>query len=214
MNSIRDRLFSRLRQPLPGLEAQLRLAHPDRIRNVRERKIPDDARISSVLVLLYPTDTDVHFPLIVRPDYPGVHSGQVGLPGGKQEPEDSSLSVTALRETQEEVGIHPSSIELLGPLTPLYIPPSGFLVHPFVGWLGRSPEFTTDPTEVASLFEVPVSRLIDPNAVSEERIRLQNGLQLTTPAFRFNDRIVWGATAMILSEFGEVWKQALDPTPY
>ena len=212
MNNIRDRLVSRLREPLPGLEAQLRLAHPDRIKNVRELKIPDNARISSVLVLLYPGDAEVHFPLIVRPDYPGVHSGQVGLPGGKQEPEDSSLSATALRETHEEVGIHPDTIELLGRLTPLYIPPSGFLVHPFVGWLDRSPAFAPDPAEVASLFEVSVSRLLDPNAVSEERIRLQSGLQLTTPAFRFDDRIVWGATAMILSEFGEVWRQALDPT--
>ncbi|HRS39641.1 MAG TPA: CoA pyrophosphatase, partial [Bacteroidia bacterium] len=112
----------------------------------------------------------------------------------------------------EEVGIHPDTIELLGRLTPLYIPPSGFLVHPFVGWQGRSPEFAIDPAEVASLFEVSVSRLLDPNAISEERIRLQSGLQLTTPAFRFDDRIVWGATAMILSEFGEVWRQALDPT--
>ncbi len=212
MNNIRDRLVSRLREPLPGLEAQLRLAHPERLRHVREWKIPEDARISSVLVLLYPAGNEVRFPLIVRPDYPGVHSGQVGLPGGKQEPEDSSLSATALRETHEEVGIHPATIELLGPLTPLYIPPSGFLVHPFVGWLDRSPAFAPDPAEVASLFEVSVSRLLDPNAVSEERIRLQSGLQLTTPAFRFDDRIVWGATAMILSEFVAVWRQALDPT--
>jgi 8-oxo-dGTP pyrophosphatase MutT (NUDIX family) len=210
MSDLRFRLIEALRAPLPGLDAQLRMAHPDRVRMVRSLRVPDDARLSSVLLLLYPGEAGMRFPLIVRPDYPGVHSGQVALPGGKIEEEDSSLGHTALRETREEIGVHESSVELLGSLTPLYIPPSGFLVHPFIGWTETAPEFRPDPAEVAGLLEVGISRLFDPASVTQEYIRLQNGARITTPAFRLAGRIVWGATAMILSEFREVWQRAFE----
>lgn len=211
MSTIRERLIQALQPPLPGLDAQLRMAHLDRIRQVQNLQVPDDARISSVMLLLYPGSQDVRFPLIVRPVYPGVHSGQVALPGGKQEAGDPSLAHTALRETREEVGVPESEIEIIGQLTPLYIPPSRFLVHPFIGWLDRRPEFRTDPQEVDTLFEVEVASLYHPANLTETKIRLQQGLQLTTPAFQFEGRIVWGATAMILSEFREVWQRiAMD----
>lgn len=208
MSTIRERLLTELQRPLPGLEAQLRMAHPDRAKNVRTLHVPADARISSVLLLLHSGSKDLHFPLIVRPEYTGVHSGQVALPGGKQESGDTSLSHTALREAHEEIGIPPTAVEVLGSLTPLYIPPSGFLVHPFVGWLSEPMDFQPDPVEVATILQVGVEQLLLPENESEEYIRLSNGTQLRAPSFLLQGQVVWGATAMILSEFREVWLRA------
>ena len=161
-------------------------------------------RLGAVLILLYCADDDLHVVLTQRPEYDGVHAGQVSCPGGRHEPPES-LGQTALRETYEEIGIPPADVELLGQLTSLYVMPSDFEVHPFVGrytGVGR-PSFIPDTREVAAILEVPLRLLLDPATRAEEEMEQRGGLRLPVPFFRVGEHRVWGATAMILSEFVE-----------
>jgi 8-oxo-dGTP pyrophosphatase MutT (NUDIX family) len=170
----------------------------------RDAERPDRPRLGGVLMLLYCASDELHLVLTQRPDYDGVHSGQVSCPGGRHEPPES-LSETALRETYEEIGIPPTDVELIGQLTPLYIMPSDFEVHPFVGRytpVGR-PRFVPDTREVAAILEVPLRLLLDPATRVEEEMELRGGLRLAVPFFRIGEYKVWGATAMMLSEFVE-----------
>lgn len=165
---------------------------------------PGGPRLGGVLLLLYCADDELHLVLTRRPDYDGVHSGQVSFPGGRHEPPET-LATTALRETQEEIGIRVDEVELLGELTPLFVVPSNFEVHPFVGryaGAGR-PRFSPDVREVAALLEVPLRLLLDPATRVEESMELRGGLRLRVPCFRVGQHVVWGATAMMLSEFLE-----------
>lgn len=160
-------------------------------------------RLGGVLLLLYCTDR-INLVLTQRPDYDGVHAGQVSFPGGRHEPPES-LATTALRETHEEIGVLPSEVELMGQLTPLFVVPSNFEVHPFVGryiGVGR-PVFAPDQREVAALLEVPLETLLDPLTRVEESVKVRGGLLTRVPCFRVGEARVWGATAMILSEFLE-----------
>ncbi len=159
-------------------------------------------RLGGVLLLLYCVDEKLHLVLTRRPDYDGVHSGQVSFPGGRHEPPET-LETTALRETHEEIGILPADVELLGSLTPLFVVPSNFEVHPFVGRYVRNkrPVFAPDTREVAAILEVPLQLLLDPATRVEEEMELRGGLRLRVPCFRVGRQRVWGATAMILSEF-------------
>jgi len=154
-------LRHRLSLPLPGRDAQLRMAHAERKINLARYKVPQDARWGGVLILLYEDQDEIKFPLILRPDYDGVHSGQVAFPGGRFEPPDENIINTALRETAEEIGIHPGDVQLIGALTELYIPPSNFLVHPHVGMLSYKPGFFPDPKEVVKVIEVSMDDLLN-----------------------------------------------------
>ena len=169
---------------------------------------PDGPRLGGVLILLYCADEEFYVVLTQRSDYDGVHAGQVSCPGGRHEPPES-LGQTALRETYEEIGIPPADVELLGELTPLYVMPSDFEVHPFVGrYLGDGrPGFVPDTREVAAILEVPLHVLLDPATRAEEEMELRGGLRLDVPFFRIGEHKVWGATAMILSEFVERLRQ-------
>ena len=197
-------LKHRLALPLPGREAQLKMAHAERRLNLSRYKIPAEARPGSVLILLFEDEGTIKLPLIMRSDYDGVHSGQIGLPGGKFESEDADLQSTALRETEEEIGISKSDVSLIGRLTELYIPPSNFLVHPFVGTIPFKPEFVPDQNEVARIIELDLDTLMDENNISEKDIKLSTGITIRSPVFHFNNDTVWGATAMMLSEFKSV----------
>lgn len=159
-------------------------------------------RLGGVLLLLYCVDEKLHLVLTRRPDYDGVHSGQISFPGGRHEPPET-LEMTALRETHEEIGISPADVALLGGLTPLFVVPSNFEVHPFVGRYMRNkrPVFAPDTREVAAILEVPLRLLLDPATRVEEEMELRGGLRLRVPCFRVGEQRVWGATAMILSEF-------------
>lgn len=161
-------------------------------------------RLGGVLALLYCAEDELHLVFTKRPDYDGVHSGQVSFPGGRHEPPET-LADTALRETCEEIGIPAPDVELMGSLTPLFVVPSNFEVHPFVGRFtgeGR-PRFVPDVREVAAILEVPLRLLLEPATRVEESMELRGGLRMRVPCFRVGEHAIWGATAMMLSEFLE-----------
>jgi 8-oxo-dGTP pyrophosphatase MutT (NUDIX family) len=189
--------------PLPGLNAQLKMASDVRNRDPGYTYDTSSASRSRVLILLYPADQKLKTALILRPTYDGVHSGQVSFPGGRVEPQDDSLIATALRESFEEVGILPDSVRILGTLSELYIPPSNFLVLPILGFTGSRPDFRADPGEVAEIIETDLEFLFDDN-YSKETILNLRGYTINAPYFDVGGHIVWGATAMILSELKEV----------
>ena len=164
---------------------------------------------SSVLLLLYPSEGEVFTVLMLRPDYGGIHSGQISLPGGRQEPVDPDLETTALRESQEEVGIIPENVRMLGRLSDLYIPPSRFLVTPFIGFSEARPDFVRDPTEVEEIIEINIRELFSEQAFQVKRHKVGMGVHIKAPAFVVNNHVIWGATAMILSEFNELIKADL-----
>ena len=192
-----DDLRIALQHPLPGLAAQLRLAPAYRVESLRLTP-PDDARPAGVLVLFYPHKGEWYFPLMKRVEDGLVHSGQISLPGGSQEAGET-LHETALREACEEVGAACSGVEVIGELSPIYIPPSNFLVTPTVGYTPTRPDFHCDPREVAELIEVPLAVLFDPTVVKHEPWPLR-GMTVEVPFYQIGSHKVWGATAMILSE--------------
>lgn len=195
------------KQHLPGPEAQYKMSSIGRKSRVFETFGTKPHRIGAVLVLLYPHENGLYFPLTQRHEYKGVHSGQVSLPGGKAEPYDKDPAATALRETEEEIGVVSNKVQVLGRLTELYIPPSNFLVHPYVGYLQERPRMVKDDREVAELFEANIDTLLDENVVGHTSVKVGNGMKIKTPYFGINDKVVWGATAMILSELKETFKE-------
>ncbi len=192
-------------QPLPGWDAHKKMINYDRPNPTEAQLIHPNARKGAVLALLYPHQEKTFIALMKRNDYEGVHSGQVSLPGGKFEDDDKTLQNTALREAQEEVGINQKSVEILGTLSPVYIPPSNFLVTPFLGISNNRPEFQTDPVEVASLIEAPIDYLLRRDLLKEKPMFLQVfNTKVKVRYFDIDGHVVWGATAMILSEIKEL----------
>ena len=189
-----------LTRPRPGLEAQARMAPPYRRNQMAEMlNPPADCKQAGVLILLYPQNGLLCFPLTRRPDSVEFHKGQIGLPGGSRENAES-LRQAALREAQEEIGVEQSAVEVLGQLTSLYILPSNFCVQPFVGYTPRRPDFQIEEKEVAELIEAPLEMLLDPASAHEEDWDIR-GESWRIPFYRFGPHKIWGATAMILAEF-------------
>jgi 8-oxo-dGTP pyrophosphatase MutT (NUDIX family) len=207
VEQLRAQLQLAFQGALPGKEAQLLMApqpiDPRRI----AAKVPEDHRKSGVLLLFYPDASTIYFPLIKRPQYPGAHSGQVALPGGKVEEGDPDVVFTALREAEEEIGIDAGKVEVIGSLTELYIPVSNFLVSPIVGFLDHKPTFVPEQREVARIIPTALNHLVQPEIVKQTPISLGGGKYLETPYFDIAGEVVWGATAMILSELIQVLKQ-------
>ena len=197
-------LQARLQEPLPGLDAQLRMTSSIRLREMMNFSTPGNATPSSVLLLLYPDGNEPMTVFMQRPEYDGVHSGQISLPGGKAEATDPDPEYTALREAHEEIGIRPGTVRILGKLTDLYIPPSNFIVSPYIGWCPERPSFTIDPSEVSKIVEVRIADLLSEKNIREERFRVRNDFVITAPAYVINGEIIWGATAMMVAEFCEV----------
>ena len=203
MSIIVSQLRSALSRPLPGLEAQLHMA-PNPRHGWDPLKFPEGARDGAALLLLYPHDDTLHFALTVRGTGLRNHTGQVSLPGGRVD-EGESVEAAALREAEEEIGVDPRAVELLGRLTPLHIPVSGFILHPVVGFATMRPAFQRAEWEVARIIEAPVSVLSDARVVKREiRTRVVNGqtIEVDVPFFDIEGEKVWGATAMVLAEFG------------
>jgi 8-oxo-dGTP pyrophosphatase MutT (NUDIX family) len=198
-----EEIRNRLRMPLPGIEAQIRLAPLYRLDELRQ-KPPEEAIPSGVLLLLYPNNSQLHSVAILRAEYNGVHSGQVSLPGGKREPSDRDIIETALRESFEETGIDPESVDVLGRLTPLYINRSNYIIFPVVGYTGRRPEFRPDVTEVQEIIEFRIADLLGPEKVIHRSLSFPKGFTFRVPGFELGPHFMWGATAMIVSEFLDV----------
>jgi 8-oxo-dGTP pyrophosphatase MutT (NUDIX family) len=193
---------ARLQQPLPGVEAQLQMAPQPRV-GWKPDYLPPGLRDAAALLLVYPHAGELHVPLTLRGSGLRAHTGQVSLPGGSVDGQES-IEVAALREASEEIGILPASVRVLGRLTPLHIPVSGFLLHTGVGVTGSRPDFRPAAWEVARILEVPLPMLRDPASIRLERwTRERNGgvLDMDVPLFIVGGEKVWGATAMVLAEF-------------
>lgn len=188
-----------LQRPLPGWPAQKRMAPERRLHLDRRTLIRPDHRQGAVLLLLYPGPGDeLHFVLTRRPEYNGHHSGQMSFPGGSREPGEP-LSAAALRETHEEIGVPPRTLTLLGSLSPMYIPPSNFMVYPFVAFAPARPVFQPNH-EVAEIVEAPLSILLEESIRRTEHRFIDRLGNSEIPYFDIYGHKVWGATAMILSE--------------
>ncbi|MFD0931219.1 NUDIX hydrolase [Psychroflexus salinarum] len=166
-----------------------------------------DPNYAGVLSLLYPKDGKAYMAFILRKTYKGVHSNQIGFPGGRVEEIDENIMETALRETEEEIGISASSIQIIKPLTQLYIPPSNFLVHPFLSIIDFEPIFVLQESEVENLIELPLSICLDKSNFKKEIIDASYAKNVEVPAYNFEGHVVWGATAMILSEIRELFSR-------
>ena len=174
---------------------------------LRKSKKPKKA---GVMALFYPDlDNLTRLLLILRKKYPGVHSGQVGFPGGREEPGDQSMLDTALRETEEEVGAESASIEVIRPVSQLFIPPSNFEVYPFMGVYPRTPIFRKQASEVEDLVEIPLTEFLDDQNIISTRMTTSYARDIEVPAYSLGGHTVWGATAMMLSEIRELLREIL-----
>lgn len=202
MYKVISSLKNELSSELPGVAAhQMLLPEGRLILDQGIKKVH-----ASILILIYPDNTNQEtIVLIKRPTYNGHHSGQVSFPGGKMETTDQSYEWTALRESEEEIGINALSVKTIGTLSDLYIPVSNFLVHPYIGYIEYTPDFTIDKTEVEYLIEYPLEKLIDLEIKTKLDFSVDKKRKI--PYFEINSEIVWGATSMILNEFIFVLKK-------
>ncbi len=203
-----EALSDQLQLGLPGQEAQFRMAH---IVRQQATPPPEHARQAGVMALLYPKRASWHLVFIERQPHHGHdrHAGQISFPGGKYESTDASLQQTALRETEEEVGVPAPSVEVLGKLTELYIPVSNFQVHPYVGFTDSRPAFVPDTEEVSAILEVPFEHLARPATRRTTDLQLATNITLRgVPYFDVAGKILWGATAMMVSELLAVAQRA------
>ena len=198
--------LSEVIKELPGQEAHdLMMPSIRRSMPMDLDKIPN-AKLSSVLLLLYLVDGKLMFPLTKRHDYNGTHGGQISLPGGKIEG-DESRTQTALREAEEEIGVDQNQVEVLGTLTEMYIPPSNFKVLPVLGLLSERPSFEKEEFEVEKIIEVEVNEFMDTSSHKVMDMPVRNMTLKNTPYFEIQGHVVWGATAMILSELAMLMKK-------
>lgn len=196
---------------LPAFDAHVKMAPLDRVESLKNIDIEsENPRLAAVMMLFYPKNDTTHLVLIVRNSYVGVHSAQIAFPGGKYELEDQNFAETALRETHEELGIHPDKIEILKPFTELYIPPSNFMVYPFLGISKEELNFIPQLSEVATVIELPLALFLDDALVVNTNLSTSYADNISIPAFKIEEHIVWGATAMMLNELKEVLKEVFE----
>lgn len=196
---------------LPAQASQFKMAPPFRKELIkRQEEHIRNAKMAAVLAMFYPDKNScTHIALILRKTYKGVHSAQVGFPGGKVEAIDLSLKHTALRETEEEIGVEQDKIKVLKQLTQIYIPPSNYYVQPFIGVCNTTPIFTKQDEEVEDILEVSLLDFINEETVINCVVDTSYSKQIEVPAFQLNGHIVWGATAMMLSEIKDLLKPLL-----
>jgi len=196
-----ENIIEKLKQPLPGKEAHKELAP---YRNEIELDFKNkNLKIASTLLLIYPKNGSLFFCLIQRNEYKGTHSNQISFPGGKNEIGES-MKETALRETKEEIGVDPISISIIGELTQVFVPPSNFLIQPLVGYCDFTPVFKPDKREVKKIIEVNIKALFKKDVIKVKKMSFKKSsgkIKFDVPYLDLNNKIVWGATSVILNEF-------------
>ncbi|WP_339713222.1 CoA pyrophosphatase [uncultured Kriegella sp.] len=195
--------------PLPGEASHYKMAPPVRIRLMEESKLKKkQPKKAGVMALFYGDATNrTRLLLILRKTYQGVHSNQIGFPGGKAEKSDANILETALRETHEEVGVLPNRVKIIKSLSEVYIPPSNFEVQPYIGLYTKTKPFQIQESEVESLVEVRFTDFMDDSNNYMQNLTTSYAKNIDVPAFKLNGYTVWGATAMMLSEIKELLKQ-------
>ena len=195
---------------LPATNAHMKMVPPNRAELIRKTDFTKvTPKQAAVMMLFYPKNSQTHLALILRNSYNGVHSSQIAFPGGKVEIEDFDLKQTALRETYEEIGIHPNLINVIRPFTEVYIPPSNFMVYPFLGYSHNELNFVLQENEVAGILEFPLVDFLDDGILKTSTIRTSYAESIDVPGFQVNEHFIWGATAMMLSELKETLKMVL-----
>lgn len=207
MNAFIQKLQSKLALPLPGEKAQMYMAPSSRRVPAFYINKSKSQRMSSVMIMLYLENGKWKFPLIQRPKNSGVHSGQMALPGGRMEEFDSNRIMTAIRETREEIGVETGNIVVLGVLSELLIQASQNTVLPVVSYLPGKPDFKPDPAEVDSIHVVSLGDLLDEGRRKVTDIPVTENITIEAPYYDVAGKIVWGATAMILSEFLHILRE-------
>jgi 8-oxo-dGTP pyrophosphatase MutT (NUDIX family) len=200
----------RLSKPLPSITSHLKMAPEHRAKELEDASSQKLAAKKSAVMILFFIDeqNDTKIIFIRRSDYVGIHAGQMGLPGGRYEETDKDTLITALRETNEEIGVSAEKIEVVGKLSGIYIPPSNFLVDPYVGFLKEKPEYTIDTREVKEVVEISLSDLMSENAVRHKHFVTHGKSQTTLAPYYLIDNVeIWGATAMIISELIDIIKE-------
>ncbi len=197
--------------PLPALVSHYKMVPPFRQELLeRQKDAIKKAKKAGVLALFYPDlNNQTHFVLILRKTYEGIHSAQVAFPGGKLEKQDASLQEAAVRETFEEIGVQIKDIEVVCELSKVYIPPSNFYVLPFMGVLKQTPQFIKQENEVEAIIEVPLYHFLDDTNIITKKVQTSYSIDVEVPAFKLNNHIVWGATAMMLSEIKDMLKRLM-----
>jgi 8-oxo-dGTP pyrophosphatase MutT (NUDIX family) len=195
---------------LPAKEAHFKMVPLERIESLKNQNLDSfKPKTAAVMMLFYPKNGRTHLVLIVRNSYEGIHSAQIALPGGKYEANDQNYMNTALRETYEEIGIHPSIIEIIMPFTNLYIQASNFMVYPFLGICKEEIVFVPDTNEVAHIIELSLTDFLNDDLIVTTTMSTSYAKKIEIPAFNIDGHIVWGATAMMLNELKEVLKKVL-----
>ena len=195
---------------LPAKEAHFKMVPFERLESLKNQNLDSiSPKNAAVMMLLYPKNGRTHLVLIVRNSYEGFHSAQIALPGGKYEAKDQTYVNTALRETQEELGVHPEIIEIVMPFTNLYIQVSNFMVYPFLGICKEEIAFVPDGNEVVNIIELPLNDFLNDDLIVTTTMSTSYAKNIEIPAFKIKEHIVWGATAMMLSELKETLKSVL-----
>lgn len=204
IQNILNRLRIELNNPLPGNTAHQKMIPVGR----SLEPLPGIVKINKagVLLLLFPEENELKTIFIRRPTSMKNHAGQIAFPGGQFEPTDRNLMVTALREAVEEIGINSDDVEIIGRLTPLYVRVSNFSIQTFIGWCQNTPFFKIDNSEVADIHILSVDTLINPDSLQIQKVNTTFGIT-EFPGYLVNDVFIWGATAMILAEFVEVYRK-------
>lgn len=202
-----DRLAEIINNGLPGKAAQYKMAPKLRIEELEKLNSDSSkARSSAVMIMIHIDDDKKMISIIQRPKYEGVHGGQAAFPGGQAEKSDKTLWHTACRETFEEIGVPENELMEVGAMTPLYIPPSNFMVYPYIGYFEGKPKYTADKREVEKIYDIDFNDITSDQNKRLIDIKTSYATFRDVPIYKINGIVIWGATAMILSEFEDIIK--------